>query len=291
MNSHQSGIEALAGFSHGAPDRLKPRLQGNTPPSLAGRGAGGNTPPSLAGRGAGGVGYLLLQAAIITALLLNRQQQDFFALLFIPISLSAVLYYGKRGFWWVAAFALALAVPLIAPRSDWRLGAVLVLNYGGLCFLFGGYAYQVRRAEAARRENQRVYGELQVAHGRLRQSANQREELAAEQERNRLARELHDSVSQTIFSVTLTSQAARVLLDRDPTRVPELLDRICGGCPDLALLDWELPGMPAETLLAPRSDPSLPPPRYALSLTSPLRVTQAPVRNPKPPRRICTSTV
>jgi DNA-binding NarL/FixJ family response regulator len=29
-----------------------------------------------------------------------------------------------------------------------------------------------------------------------------------------------------------------------------LLDRIRCGCPDLILLDWELPGMPAEELLA-----------------------------------------
>ena len=29
-----------------------------------------------------------------------------------------------------------------------------------------------------------------------------------------------------------------------------LLDRIRGDCPDLVLLDWELPGMAAETLLA-----------------------------------------
>ncbi len=186
-----------------------------TPPL---RGEGGDAPPSLRGRGVGGVGYLLLQAAIITALLFNRPQQDFFALLFVPISLSAVLICGKRGFWWIAAFALALAVPLIALRSDWRLGAVLALNYGGLCFLFGGYAYQVRRAEATRRENQRMVGELQVAHSQLRTYAGQKEELAAEQERNRLARELHDSVTQTVFSMNLTVQAARLLLARDKDR-------------------------------------------------------------------------
>ena len=29
-----------------------------------------------------------------------------------------------------------------------------------------------------------------------------------------------------------------------------LLDQIRDGCPDLVLLDWELPGMPAEELLA-----------------------------------------
>ena len=170
--------------------------------------------------------YLLLQAAIITALLLNRPTQDFFALLFIPISLSAVLFYGKRGFLWIAAFTVALAVPLITSKAGLPLGAVLALNYGGLCFLFGGYAYQVRKAEATRGETQRMLVELQVAHGQLREYASQKEELAAEQERNRLARELHDSVTQTVFSMNLTVQAARLLLERDKGRVAGQLQRL-----------------------------------------------------------------
>lgn len=41
-------------------------------------------------------------------------------------------------------------------------------------------------------------------------------ELSVVEERNRLARELHDSVSQTLFSVTLTAEAAATLVDRDP---------------------------------------------------------------------------
>ncbi|MBE0698744.1 MAG: sensor histidine kinase, partial [Anaerolineaceae bacterium] len=45
-------------------------------------------------------------------------------------------------------------------------------------------------------------------------------------ERNRLARELHDSVTQTIFSMTLTAQSTRILLDRDPTRVAAQLDHL-----------------------------------------------------------------
>jgi signal transduction histidine kinase len=170
--------------------------------------------------------YLLIQAAIISGLLFSRPTQDFFALLFIPISLSAVLFYGKRGFLWVAAFTVALAAPLITSKAGPRLGAILALNYGGLCFLFGGYAYQVRKAEAARGETQRVYSELQITHRQLRDSANQKEELAAEQERNRLARELHDSVTQTVFSMNLTVQAARLLLDKDRSRVAGQLQRL-----------------------------------------------------------------
>jgi signal transduction histidine kinase len=39
--------------------------------------------------------------------------------------------------------------------------------------------------------------------------------LAVVEERNRLARELHDSVTQALFSITLTIEAARLLLRRD----------------------------------------------------------------------------
>ena len=42
--------------------------------------------------------------------------------------------------------------------------------------------------------------------------------------RNRLARELHDSVSQVIFSIRLTAESARILLEREPARVPEQVD-------------------------------------------------------------------
>ena len=46
------------------------------------------------------------------------------------------------------------------------------------------------------------------------------------QERNRLARELHDTVSQLIFSISLTARSAQLLLKRDPARVPEQLNRL-----------------------------------------------------------------
>lgn len=41
-------------------------------------------------------------------------------------------------------------------------------------------------------------------------------ELTVMQERNRLARELHDSVTQTLFSAVFTAEAAATLLDLDP---------------------------------------------------------------------------
>ncbi|MBZ0288579.1 MAG: GAF domain-containing sensor histidine kinase, partial [Anaerolineae bacterium] len=50
--------------------------------------------------------------------------------------------------------------------------------------------------------------------------------LAALEERNRLARELHDSVSQAIFGIALGARTARTLLDRNPARLAEPLDYV-----------------------------------------------------------------
>jgi signal transduction histidine kinase len=117
-------------------------------------------------------------------------------------------------------------VPLTANAKGWPFALIMSLFAGGLFFLFGSYALQVQEAERARRQNQRLLSELQVANRQLEGYAAQVEELAAEQERNRLARELHDSVTQTVFSMNLTVQSARLLLVKDPVRSTGQLVRL-----------------------------------------------------------------
>lgn len=48
--------------------------------------------------------------------------------------------------------------------------------------------------------------------------------FAVLEERNRLARELHDSVSQALYGIALTVKTARVLIDRAPEQAAEPLD-------------------------------------------------------------------
>jgi signal transduction histidine kinase len=51
-------------------------------------------------------------------------------------------------------------------------------------------------------------------------------ELSVIEERNRLARELHDSVTQTLFSVVLTAEAASTLVERDAAGAKAQLERL-----------------------------------------------------------------
>ena len=171
--------------------------------------------------------YLLLQSGLVVGLLFVPPIMDFFGLLFISLSMQAVFFFGWRpGLLCIALFNLAMLGPMLVDEKGWIFGLTMTVLNTGYCLLLSGYVHQVQRAETVRRHNQHLLGELQVAHRRLQGYAAQVEELAAERERSRLARELHDSVTQTVFSMNLTVQSARLLLEREPERVAGQLERL-----------------------------------------------------------------
>ncbi|MGH2609510.1 MAG: histidine kinase, partial [Tepidiformaceae bacterium] len=70
------------------------------------------------------------------------------------------------------------------------------------------------------------------------------QESAAVDERQRLARELHDSVSQALYGIALGAQTARTLLDRDPGQAREPVDYVLqlaqAGLAEMRALIFEL---------------------------------------------------
>ena len=139
---------------------------------------------------------------------------------------GGILLGTRLGFLCIAAFSLAMVRIFLFSNMGQLFGLAMGVLYSGLAFLFGGYAYQVQKAEASQDRNRRTFDELQAAHRQLQGYADQATSLAVEQERNRLARELHDSVTQTVFSMNLAAQSTRLLLDRDPSRAAGQLLRI-----------------------------------------------------------------
>ncbi len=72
----------------------------------------------------------------------------------------------------------------------------------------------------------------------------QAKELAALEERQRLARELHDSVSQALYGIALGARTARAQLGRDPSKVAEPLEYVLqnaeAGLAEMRALIFEL---------------------------------------------------
>jgi signal transduction histidine kinase len=170
--------------------------------------------------------YFPLQTILVIALTALRPFTDISSLLYVPLCMQALRTFSRRvATIWLIFYTTLLAVTVVLGLG-WLEGLALVLLDLAVGGFIISYDFLYARTQADEAESRRLLVDLQTAHGKLQEYAAQAEELAAARERNRLARELHDSVSQAIFSITLTSQSARLLLDREPARVPDQVDRL-----------------------------------------------------------------
>jgi signal transduction histidine kinase len=171
--------------------------------------------------------YLALQTCIVIGLAILPPVNDFFASLFFSLTLQAMYVFPARtGFSWVGGFAIIMAVFMLQIYG--LAGLPLILIYAAGYLFMGSYAAFIRQAETANKESEKILDELETAHQQLKVYAGQAEKLVVVQERNRLARNLHDSVTQTIFSMTLAAESARILFERDKSRAEAQLDKLQG---------------------------------------------------------------
>jgi signal transduction histidine kinase len=140
--------------------------------------------------------------------------------------------------WWPDAHPKMrsfLGVPIVA-KGD-VIGAFYLTekegapNRGG-----GGFADRRRRSPSSRGRpssfdegDERLitvlaaHAAIAIENARLFEASR---ELSVIEERNRLARELHDSMTQNLFSLALTAEAASELVHADPVRAEVEIDRI-----------------------------------------------------------------
>jgi signal transduction histidine kinase len=172
--------------------------------------------------------YLGLQAGIVFLLIisLNFTQYDYFSILFAILGMQALqnLEY-KRGIAWIGVFFILFGFPLIYYEGLLE-GLIRVLLFGSVVVFLSAFSLATRRAQLANSHNQSLMEQLQQANLQLESHSNTLKQLGVAHERQRLRRELHDSVTQTIFSMTLTTQSALLLLERDSSRVGAQLDRL-----------------------------------------------------------------
>jgi signal transduction histidine kinase len=151
--------------------------------------------------------YLAFQIGLTLTLLLLPPHLDFFAALGLPLSAQALGALSRSGgFRWIGVLTVIVASGLLISHG-WLNGLGFILVYAAGYLFVASYVFVTEQAEAARAESQRLLIELQQAHRQLQDYAAQAEQLAAVGERNHLARELHDSVTQTLYSLTLQAEA------------------------------------------------------------------------------------
>jgi signal transduction histidine kinase len=142
----------------------------------------------------------------------------------VPVVLGGFLL-RAQGTALVSGLCAALLTITVAGWHGWNAVPDTLLAFSFLMLFTVVLTLPTVTSERARGEVERLAGELGEANRKLREYAVQAEELAATRERNRVAREIHDSLGHYLTVVNVQLEAGRAMLERDPARARAALEK------------------------------------------------------------------
>lgn len=135
----------------------------------------------------------------------------------------------KRTFWWSLSI-LVISVIMIGPYQEevswaeymtFSLGVVSNFGFG---YIFNRIIHSNQQTKELLKENQKQVQLIEEQNATLVQYSEQIEKMTIIQERNRMARELHDTVGHTFTSVIMGMDAVSYLIETNPLQAREKLD-------------------------------------------------------------------
>jgi signal transduction histidine kinase len=168
---------------------------------------------------------LALETALVSALIILQPDWGFFPILFFLLSPKALIDFPNRtGVTWVVIFTLVTAA-IFVYFQGW-LGFIILLPYACGYFFFAVFGWNTLQANRERRRSEQLLAELQQAHGQLQEYASRLEELTITQERNRIAREMHDTLGHRLTVASVQLEGAQRLIHSNPERVEQILGTV-----------------------------------------------------------------
>jgi signal transduction histidine kinase len=166
------------------------------------------------------IGFLLARVGLVqTVSIINPNEITYFMYLILPV--SALLYFGNR-----AGLAMSAAVwltfvgrVLFFPAGSFQVERTTpFVNLFTLSLIFVmTTGYTLLREKASRARAERLLAQLS-------QSQRQAEELAATKERNRLARDIHDSLGHYLTVISVLLGKARAFKAKNPAEADQALE-------------------------------------------------------------------
>ena len=167
--------------------------------------------------------YFFVQTIIVGTLVLLEPSSGIFLMLFFMLSAQAMLSFpGNEGYVWVGVFTAVTGIMLVY-TFHWRDGFLILLPYATGYWFFSAFARALASAEQSRKESQALLNELQTAHQQLQEYADQVEELAVAEERNRLAREMHDTLGHRLTVASVQLEGAQRLISDEPDKASQMV--------------------------------------------------------------------
>jgi signal transduction histidine kinase len=151
-----------------------------------------------------------------------RWEWDMIFFLIIPLVFIAWQFSMREVIYYCLLIIAAEAVPLVFSENRRELFFMVANLISDIArsSVLAIVGWIENRLVAVQREQ---HSQLVSANIQLRKYALTNEKLAQTQERNRLARELHDTLAHTLSSVSVQLEATKALFDRDPKKARKML--------------------------------------------------------------------
>ncbi|MCC3431414.1 MAG: sensor histidine kinase [Microcoleus sp. PH2017_04_SCI_O_A] len=153
--------------------------------------------------------------------------------LYLIVLIRSCFLFESPGRWIVAGLSLVMymfhqvqylqrVIPLMLPNVEQQQ---IWMHQTAELLMFGLGLFFVSQLVSTLLAERRTQEQLSQAHAQLREYALQIEDLAAVQERNRIAREIHDSLGHALTSLNIQLQTAMKLWQHDPTEAQPFLEQ------------------------------------------------------------------
>jgi signal transduction histidine kinase len=208
------------------------------------------------------------------------------SMILLAVVSLGVLHLGTHGSVAVTGFAALVALLAFALRDTlWGAFWQAEIAFGsGIAFVFV-FSRIALREQQARGRIERLVAELARANDELTAQAGQVEQLARAEERNRIAREIHDGLGHYLTVVHIQLEAAQTCLASDPERARAAIAKsqqlahegLCDVRRSVAMLRGSRPRPPLIDALTALADDST-----AAGVATSVRVEGAPRRLAEP---------
>ncbi len=160
--------------------------------------------------------FFAAQTVLVVGLMALQPNMFAAPVLFFILSAQVMVDLGLRpAGLWIVTFAVITGAYSVA-SFGFITGLLSSLIYLGGYSFFGAFGKAMRDANDARQESQRLLEELRAAQSQVQQ-------LAVAEERNRLSRELHDSLGHRLTVAVVQLEGAQRLIPTDPERAARMI--------------------------------------------------------------------
>ncbi len=165
---------------------------------------------------------LAVLTAIVCALMLLDSGVGYFPILFFLLGPFVTVQFPARpSAIWMGVFILCSGV--IFGYQMGLAGMFSLAIYGTGYVFFGVFGWLLHQSEISRAKTELLLVELREAHRQLQVYAEQLEELTITQERNRISREMHDTLGHRLTIASVQLEGAQRLVRGDPGKAEKMI--------------------------------------------------------------------